>query len=125
VPFLVSGLVSVGLAGLPAACAKIGPEKAEARATAPGATAPESPDMRDAGSSEEDGGGSSSDAAPDSDAACAPKASVCVDDNTMRIFVEAPGDSGACEYEGHDIACVDNGVYPLCFEGTCRLVVLR
>jgi hypothetical protein len=59
VPFLVSALVSVGVAGLPAGCGRVGSEKA----------APQGPDMHDAGSSQaEDVLDAGTDAAPDVEA---------------------------------------------------------
>ena len=56
---------------------------------------------------------------------CALRESICLDDSTMRWFTSSCSDAGACEYTPYDMTCQPSGLAPSCFQGGCRVVVLR
>ncbi len=72
---------------------------------------------------------SSIDAAADAsscgDAPCPLRPSICVDEETMEIYVPFCGDSGTCEVEAHRVHCEPAGLSPACAQGGCSVVVLR
>ena len=51
--------------------------------------------------------------------------STCVDDSTMRWFSGACTDAGKCEFTPYEMHCDSSSVKPDCFQGSCRVVVLR
>lgn len=56
---------------------------------------------------------------------CAAPASTCIDDRTMRYFVAICTDAGACGSEAHELACDPSSTKPDCFQGGCRVVIVR
>jgi hypothetical protein len=85
-------------------------------------------DARDAkdASTEDDGASKPVVVAPACDPSTCPlRPSICIDDNTMRWYSGSCGDSGTCEYTAHDMTCDKAPIQPDCFQGGCRLVVLR
>ena len=56
---------------------------------------------------------------------CALRDSICLDDSTMRWFTSACSDAGACEYTPHDMTCQPSGMPQSCFQGGCRVVIVR
>jgi hypothetical protein len=57
--------------------------------------------------------------------ACPLRPSICVDDTTMRWYSGSCDDAGSCAYTPHDMTCDKAPIQPDCFQGGCRLVVLR
>lgn len=57
--------------------------------------------------------------------ACPMQSSICVDDSTMRWFATSCGDAGTCEYTPYDMKCDKAPIQPDCFQGGCRLVIVR
>jgi hypothetical protein len=59
------------------------------------------------------------------DGPCTPPPSVCIDDSTMRWYSGECGDSGTCEFKPHDLPCDPSPTPPACFQGGCRVIVIR
>jgi hypothetical protein len=56
---------------------------------------------------------------------CMPPPSICVDDDNMRWYDSKCGDSGVCEVTSHDMRCDKTGIEPACFQGSCRIIIVR
>jgi hypothetical protein len=71
--------------------------------------------------------GPDADAAPnDSGIDCPVPPSTCLDDHWARYYYGGTcGDAGVCEYQSYDMFCEPSGMPPDCYQGGCRLVVLR
>jgi hypothetical protein len=57
---------------------------------------------------------------------CAAPASVCIDDHWMRYY--GPGkcnDAGTCDFPYSDMECGFSEVPPDCYQGGCRIVIIR
>lgn len=58
--------------------------------------------------------------------ACALPPSTCIDDNWMRYYVGGScSDAGLCEFTPVDMFCDPSGVKPDCYQGACRVVIVR
>ena len=81
----------------------------------------DSPDVTDATSATKEDG--STETVPCGE--CVSPGDICIDDSTMRTIFSLCGDSGTCEVRSYDTPCPMTGVQPYCFNGGCRVLVLR
>jgi hypothetical protein len=57
---------------------------------------------------------------------CTLPPSQCLDDETMRYFYGAScSDAGTCDYQYTDMHCDPSAVKPDCYQGGCRVVIVR
>jgi hypothetical protein len=62
----------------------------------------------------------------DSGVECPLPPSVCLDDQWARYYYGGTcGDAGVCEYQYYDMFCEPSGMPHDCYQGGCRVMVLR
>jgi hypothetical protein len=57
---------------------------------------------------------------------CLPPPSVCLDEHWMRYYGAGYcSDAGTCEFTGYDMLCPPSPTPPDCYQGGCRIVIVR
>jgi hypothetical protein len=70
--------------------------------------------------------GADASAPDDSGVDCPLPPSVCLDDHWARYYYGGScGDAGVCEFQSYDMYCEPSGMPHDCYQGGCRVVVLR
>jgi hypothetical protein len=66
-------------------------------------------------------------ACADADMVCTPPLSFCLDDKWLRYYSggTCDDDAGTCSFVVNEMLCPPSGNPPDCFQGGCRMVVLR
>jgi hypothetical protein len=67
-----------------------------------------------------------SDASADGGVECPSPPSVCLDDHWMRAYYGGTcGDAGVCEFTEYTMQCPVSMTPPDCYQGGCRIVIIR